>query len=230
MTALDTARGRGREGGLLIVVIALISAVLTTSAARGASYNLYYATGTMGAPAQSSGVSVIPTQAVGVRFQVAADISVNGVGGHFAKDNNGGNNPIFAAIIRLSGFSDYPDSFDLSTPDLVAQTTFLTPTPSNDVIAPIGPVTLSPGIYGLLFGTNLFGASGYAYMPLNNPQVGSPSYFWRDSTPKWRNGNDGFSSGERMTIYVPEPATAAITAPLAFLLALAARRHRFTIS
>ena len=50
----------------------------------------------------------------GARFSVAAPLATAGGCG-----NLGGTGQVFAAIVALSGPDDFPDSSDLSTPDIV---------------------------------------------------------------------------------------------------------------
>jgi hypothetical protein len=74
--------------------------------------------------------------------------------------------------------SDFPDTLDLSSPDVLAHTLLDFPIDSGDVNSSIGPITLSPGFYALVFGTDRFGASGIGDVIEDNTEIGSPSYFY----------------------------------------------------
>jgi hypothetical protein len=79
---------------------------------------------------------------------------------------------IFGAIVALSGPSDFPDSFDLSTPDVRGAARIVlspsgAPVSSHVVSAPL-EVRLTPGWHILLFGSGLFGTSGTALFTLDN--------------------------------------------------------------
>ena len=81
---------------------------------------------------------------------------------------------IFGAIVRLDDFSDVPDSFDLSTPDVLGVSLLTPPGCSNEVSAPLS-LELEPGTYALVFGSGLFGATGAAFAPTgSDSDIGTP--------------------------------------------------------
>ncbi len=93
------------------------------------------------------------------RFEVVGtSTTIADVGGYF-RNTDPASATLFAAITALTSDSDYPDSNDLSTTDVVASTTFLVPgnLSGGDVMTPFS-ATLDPGWYALSFGTGAFGA------------------------------------------------------------------------
>jgi hypothetical protein len=119
------------------------------------------------------GLEVSSLQFVGVRFQVSQMATTSVVGGHLYETpfQPLGNHQIFGALVELSGPNDVPDSFDLSTPDVLS-TTLLTLSPlSGDVSAPLSE-TLTAGWYTLIFGSGLFGATGHGDLHPNLDPAG----------------------------------------------------------
>jgi hypothetical protein len=89
-------------------------------------------------------------------FEITTDTNVSSVGGYF--DNFGDNQTLFAAIIALDSLFDRPNSFDLTTSDVVETTTFEVETTSGaDFTAQLN-VFLSAGFYAVAFGQGAFGA------------------------------------------------------------------------
>ncbi|MCA9170686.1 MAG: tandem-95 repeat protein, partial [Planctomycetales bacterium] len=108
----------------------------------------------------------------GIRFEVVEPLHVDRVGGNFLFFS--GTGP-FAAIVELDDVNDLPDSVDLSTPDVVATT--IVPLAFQDDGDKRGDmdVTLEPGWYALMFGTEKFGSTGITSLPVNNTPLLQPS-------------------------------------------------------
>lgn len=132
--------------------------------------------------------SLSDTNFYGVRFEVTEPIAVNQVGGNFQFFTGSGP---FAAVVSLESATDYPDSFDLSTPDVIASTVVpLAFQQDGDVRTDLN-VDLQPGWYALMFGTGKFGSTGITNLLLNNQPVGDRSFIharvavpeFRDPTP-----------------------------------------------
>ena len=155
----------------------LTAALLLLALSCTAHATPYYQSATMGEAGQTGGDALGDFQFIGVRFVVSAPVTVGRIGGHIGKTEGAGNETLFGALVQLSGLTDMPDSLDLSTPDVLAVTTFIAPSTSDDIAIPIGPVTLGTGTYGVLFGSHLFGATGRGYIPSDSTNIGSPSYF-----------------------------------------------------
>jgi hypothetical protein len=110
----------------------------------------------------------------GVRFNLTSTVVTTQVGGHFVGPV-GTTGTLFGAVIKLVDENDFPDSRDLSTPDVLGSTTLAFPEPSAEVFGNLS-LALDPGWYTLVFGSGLFGATGNGAMPLNNPDIGNPTY------------------------------------------------------
>jgi hypothetical protein len=154
-----------------------------------------------------------------MRFQLSSGASIDGVGGNIAIGSAIGDRRIFAALVRLADMNDYPDSADLSTPDVLATATFTASTDVTDVAVPIGPLGVGPGTYGLVLGSGLFGASGEGAMSINNLNSFDSATFWLVSDT-WREyGREG---GLRFAVYgtaVPEPKLTMLVLFAALFLA-----------
>jgi hypothetical protein len=192
-------------GIMLCLAVVLSGAVARAVVVTGPPF---YQSGILGAVGQAGGsaISLQPPdqQWLGVRFQTSTGGLIDGVGGNLSVYNFFGNGLIFASLVKLSGLSDYPDSTDLSTPDVLATTTFTGAYPSVDVVVPIGPVAVGPGTYALIFGSGQFGATGQGAMATDNTPVGTQSEF-ELSNNTWSELNQ---TGLRFTVYaMPEPRT-----------------------
>ena len=163
---------------------------------------------------QSGGISIIPEQIIGVRFQLGTAVQIEQIGGAFGGES-GGNRQLVGALVSLSSLSDFPDSRNLSTPDVLMHVNFIPHLNSTEEITvPITPITLSPGTYALVFTSGLFGASGTGYASWSNNDLGSPSYFSRtDPDSFWQNST---FNGTRMFVIgaVPEPGSLTLMAML----------------
>jgi hypothetical protein len=158
----------------------------------------------------SSGVN--PDVFSGVRFQLLQPVRTTRVGGHFVHDSRT-SNTFFGAIVTLDSATDFPNSVDLSTPDVVGHTMLTFPDPSAEVFGDL-EVFLDPGWHALVFGSGLFGAAGSGAAVLNNPDIGNPSYIavqpccgseWINLSPVFRNF--------RLVVegkIVPEPSTLGV--------------------
>ena len=116
----------------------------------------------------------IPSVFSGVRFQLLQPAITTSVGGHFVDSPSSGNT-FFGAIVRLDDETDFPNSGDLSTPDVVGATLLIFPDLSAEVFGDLA-LELDPGWYALVFGSGLFGANGSGAAVLNNLDIGTPSY------------------------------------------------------
>ena len=190
-----------RAWGLVCAVI--LGLVCARSA--WATGPILFQTATMGTPGQTSGLSIYSGQWPAARFDVTTTFAVDAIGGHMFR-NFDNPNPIFGALVKLSSDFDYPDSFDLSTPDVLRHVTFVPPNPSSDVVVSIPAITLTPGRYCVLFGSGLFGTTGEAAFPEGNGIVDPVSSFSFQPT-HWSEGGINPISPERLTVYAvaPEP-------------------------
>lgn len=169
-----------------------------------------------------AGSCIAPNQFLGFRFQVASPVTMTSVGGEFLAANSSftgcfGNQPgsIFAALVMLSGPTDFPDSIDLSTSDVIGTTLLHPGTVFSDVSAPLF-ATLQSGYYGLLFGSGLFGADGVAGAGFvdTTATIGLSGMYITDG--RWYGGVQ--PSPYRFFVVVPEPtALHLVVATLAVL-------------
>ena len=117
-----------------------------------------YERATLGTTGITSGGGIAATNwfYTGWRFEVTGGpVTTTRIGGHFF----GGSGTIFGAIVRLTGPNDDPDSWDLTTPDVLGTTLITLPTGgSNDVGGPIS-LTLTDGWYLCIFGGGAFGST-----------------------------------------------------------------------
>jgi hypothetical protein len=186
-----------------------------------------FASALLGDTGVSSGSSVWRGQFLAARFELTRAVETETVGGHFFT----GSGTIFAAIVALDGETDFPDSTDLSSSDVLGATLLAPPLPSNDVFAPLR-LQLSPGWYAVVFGGLLFGStSAAAGAPAGNPLMGTPSFFLYDSVTPWRDLNTGNdSNGYRFVVTgraapVPDSGSSALMTMLS-VTAIAALRWR----
>jgi hypothetical protein len=215
------------ERGLVAVTVFLFVATGVPCTSIG---QVIYESAALSAVNQSGGIAVASNASlvsyVGVRFQISTTVTATGIGGDFGAFSTG-NGELFGAIIGLPDADAFPLSANpLDTPDLLAATTFNPSNPASDVSAPIGPVTLAPGYYALLFGSGQFGATGQGFAPPGNDPVGSPSYITYVGTPtpgQWETYVP--TEGLRFFVTAPEPSSVAL---LCVALGLALARQRYT--
>jgi hypothetical protein len=164
----------------------------------------------------------------GVRFEMTQTVITTRVGGHFVADPPLGTS-FFGAIVRLDDDMDFPNSGDLSTPDILGATLLTFPNPSAEVFGDL-QVRLDPGWYALVFGSGLFGATGRGGSLLNNPDIGMPDYIGFQPGFGWYSFAEigGFFKNFRLVVegnFVPEP-TSKIMAICAAALSLSIVRIR----
>jgi len=173
-----------------------------------------------------SGSGVTPDVFSGVRFQLSQPVMTTRIGGHFVvRPFN--DDSFFGTIVQLDDVSDFPDSGDLSTPDVLGKTLLAFPDTSEEVFGAIA-ITLNPGWYALVFGSGLFEASGSGAAILNNPDIGSPSYIGHQTASGWFDLSNlpGPFENYRLVVegtVVPEPDSVAVALLAVTLLLLMSR-------
>lgn len=146
---------------------------------------------------------------VGVRFEIGSTTAITQIGGHFIGGFS--EDTFFGAIIALADGSDFPNSDDLSTPDVIGVTSMNFPHPSAEVYGGLQR-TLDPGWYAVVFGTQRFGATGRGSAMRNGTDIGSPSYI------AWQPENGWFEQSDFFADYgfvvegrvIPEPSTVSL--------------------
>jgi hypothetical protein len=197
-------------------ILALLAFLVTRSGTATAA--VLYETGALGPTGitwdqmtsdPSLGVNVSRAVFGGVRFRLTTPVALSHVGGHFVA-RAGADRSFFGAIVRLEGETDYPDSIDLSTPDVRGATLLTFPSASAEAFGQLD-LTLEPGLYALVFGSGLFGATGAGASLRNNTEGGMPDYIGFQSGFGW--GERASQGGKRFVIeghFIPEPSAIVI--------------------
>ena len=158
------------------ICVAFIAAATVVIPPTGAWAGTIFESGTLGPTGLPQGsvaaTNITPSVFTGVRFQLTQPAITTQVGGHFVDRTDG---TFFGAIVALDDENDFPDSGDLSTPDVLGAAVLTFPVPSAEVFGDI-TVSLDPGWHALVFGSGLFGSSGGGAAPQNNPDIGDPVY------------------------------------------------------
>lgn len=158
------------------------------------------------------GTNVRPGVINGVRFELSEPVKVDEIGGHFVGELGGS---FFGAIVQLDSESDFPNSGDLSSSDVLDTADLNFPTLSAETFGEVD-VQLEPGWYAVLFGSGLFDTLGAGVAPRNNPDIGNPDYIGFQEGIGWhRLGLTGTVPfvDHRFVLkgqVVPEPSTIAI--------------------
>ncbi|GAG52912.1 unnamed protein product, partial [marine sediment metagenome] len=166
------------------------------------------------------GTNISSVVFTGVRFQLQQPAVTTQIGGHFL--GRSGSNPIgddsfFGAIVSLTDENDFPDSGNLTTPDVLGHTLLGFPSRSAEVFGELN-IHLNPGWYGLIFGGGLFGATAEGVALRNNPDIGGPSYIAHQPGAGWFDLSDLSDAikfvDHRFVVLgnsVPEPSTLRLT-------------------
>jgi hypothetical protein len=170
-----------------ILCISLAAACWVSAHGSSAFADVLFESGTLGPTGITwgdllaetvGGTNVRTVVFTGVRFELNEPAITAQIGGHFLQrpdENPQGDGSFFGAIIALDGQSDFPNSGDLSTPDVLGSTLLTFPDPSDEVFGDLS-LHLDPGWYALVFGSGLFGATAGGAAIRNNPDIGMPSY------------------------------------------------------
>jgi len=172
---------------------------------------ILFESGTLGETGLAQGTvaatNVSPNVYTGARFEVTDPILTSQVGGHFVSATGG---TFFGAIVALDDESDFPDSGDLVSADVLGATELTFPTLSDEVFSSLA-LRLEPGWYGLVFGSGLFGTAGDGAAPNNNPEINGSNFIGFQQGFGWGTrlpGRRFVISGE----VVPEPTSLVLTA------------------
>lgn len=88
------------------------------------------------------------------RFYLDNTYSLESIGGYFWADIG---RTIFGAVVELSDENDFPNSFDLTTSDVLVTTLLTIENVDGDYLGDLN-FTLDSGWYAVAFGTGLYGA------------------------------------------------------------------------
>lgn len=167
----------------------------------------------VGVPREDVGLQIVPGYNVksnifaGARFELTEPISTTSIGGLFVGPF-GIPDTFFGAIVQLSDANDFPDSEDLSTPDVLGMTLLTFPNPSAEIVGLL-ELQLEPGWYALVFGSGLFGSDGAGAVLVNNTEIGTPDYIGFQFGAGWGPRDRDFDNSARYVVngqVVPEPA------------------------
>jgi hypothetical protein len=216
----------------IIYLIVLHVGVCTHSLLTPARADVIFESGTLG-PTGITWQQVLDDEVVGsnvasdvfsgVRFKLVSPVMTTRIGGHFVSAAGG---EFFGAIVKLTDQNDFPDSGDLSTPDVLGSAIVVFPAPSAEVFGNLS-LSLQPGWHALVFGSGLFTTTGAGAMPLNNPDIGNPSYI------AWQTGDGWFNLADLSDVFdfddyrfvvegtiVPEPSSTMLVALAIFVIAV----------
>jgi hypothetical protein len=195
-------------------VFCIILAVLCyfSTHANGAFADVLFESGTLGPTGIPQGsvdaTNITPNVFTGVRFELSQPVITTQVGGHFVDLSNG---TFFGAVVKLNDQNDFPDSGDLSTPDVLGAAELTFPVPSDEVFGDLN-LMLDPGWYALVFGSGLFGTSGDGAAPRNGTDINDPMFIGWQPGPGfgWGNLINPIFRDHRFVvrgIVIPEPAS-----------------------
>ena len=162
---------------------------------------------------------------IGASFTLTQQTDITGIGAGFLTSAPGSSSgSIFGEIINLASPTSFPAQPVEALASLSLANTVFTPTHDGDNFGGV-ELNLGPGTYGLILGSGLFGATGFATVADNNVPNGPQNLF-----------EDDFDSGTPPSIWdagapldarlflVPEPATIAMFGLGLGMLGLARRR------
>lgn len=226
----QSTKGNMRSFPLQALVLVLVS----TFMGRNVSAATIFESGTLGATGVTwselenqtvLGTNVNSAVLTGVRFELTQPAITSQVGGHFAGPTPG---TFFGAIVKLDDANNFPDFSDLSTPDVLGATMLTFSNPSAEVFGNLN-ISLDPGWYALVFGSGLFGTTGYGAAVRNGADIDSPSYVAFNANLGWFN-LDTFQDpvkNHRFVVtgsFVPEPNT--LNTILCLIAFVVSRRRR----
>ncbi|QFS51103.1 hypothetical protein [Nostoc sphaeroides] len=230
--------------GKLRLQIAVFTAIAVTISSQPVT-GLTLESSKLGSLSGLPGISIVPDQFLGWRFQVDNAIQVEDIGGHFT---GGFTSNIFGTIVSLSSPNAFPQENPLSLEKISLASTTFSVINNNDIndtsvvfLTPLS-ITLKPGNYALIFGTGLFGAVGTDAMPVPRNQTILPntSFFfggvadsnslfsWKELPSPQVRGDDGdpyFLIKGNIVSSIPEPSSIDSLLILGFLGVSSALLH-----
>ena len=153
--------------------LALLCALGGVAAPAAAQTPVLLESATLGATGLDWGTSITEAQFVGWRFEIDTPLQVEAIGGHLVGFPAVGNGQIFGALIRLASVDAFPAGDPFTAEETVATVVFQPAFPSSELLVPLS-AALEPGAYALVFGSDLFGATGNGAIPNPTDQADIP--------------------------------------------------------
>jgi hypothetical protein len=171
--------------------------------------------------------NVDPDVFIGARFYIAAPVITTRIGGHFIGHPFNTSPEFYGAIAALTAADDFPDSIDLTTPDVRGETILSFGNPSSVSFGDLA-LNLQPGWYALIFGSGLFGTHSYGNAVRDGTDFGVQSYFaWDRNAGVWHELDKSVSNHYVVVegAFIPEPSSFALALFAAAVLVFARRRR-----
>jgi len=162
--------------------------------------------------------SVASSQFMGARFAIASPMTLTSAGIELRNSNGS----FFVAVVPLGTMTSVPmgtpsQGIPFNNGEVIHHTVFSAETGSTPVfISTPMSFNLSPGIYGIIFGTGLFEAVGWGQTPGYAKTTGSSSFFWSSEPWRWQDNSVFPPQAYQETkigitiATVPEPTCAAL--------------------
>jgi hypothetical protein len=157
-------------------------------------------------------------QFLGARFVLSTPVTLDSVGMEFR--NAGGT--FFAAVVPLSSMTDLPNGtpaagIPFNPGEVLASRVFEASVGSTpQMVTASFPLALAPGVYGIVFGSGLFGADGWGQSGGYEKVAGSSSFFWSSEPWRWQDAQifppEAYQQNNIMISVVPEPGGAVLMA------------------
>jgi hypothetical protein len=155
-------------------------------------------------------------QFLGARFAFSNSVTVVSVGGEFY-DRWGYGGSYFAALVPLPSMTALPTGnpaagVPFNPGEVLSYRTFTAyfGGPPQILTIPFG-IDLPSGVYGLVFGTGLFGTSASGGgMPRYNDVPTSTGFYWSDQPWRWANMITGYNTQNNIMITLSQPLRCSI--------------------
>jgi hypothetical protein len=157
-------------------------------------------------------------QFLGARFELATPVTLESVGMEFRNASG----TFFAAVVPLSSMTDLPNGnpaagIPFNAGEVLASRVFEVDVGSTpQMVATSFPLNLSPGVYGIVFGSGLFGADGWGQSVGYAKVPGSSSFFWSSEPWRWQDAQvfppEAYAQNNIMIVLAPEPGGMALMA------------------
>lgn len=222
MTPRNGQAPRGRTsillGSLRVLLVGLLIGVTPLTAA---GFSIYESapTGPLALNGDPPPV-IVADQYLGVKFHVSKPVRTGSIGGYFAPYAPGVEADIIGAIVKLDGPHDFPNSFDLTTNDVLGKTLIHISEPAGDFAGELS-LTLTEGWYALVFAATGRQDKHNAVMLRMDTPIEYPLYFFGrvldPDAPEWFAYLDGGGlDGVRMFV-VTDPVPPVLRLPPARL-------------